>query len=282
MKTNINASAITDDRTLQTVSADLSKLDVAGREVNLAVEELSKIKIISNKQQVDDTMALLKICKEIEKAIETRRKELVTPFNTTVKVYNDYAKNLTSKLSGAIDKVKDVVLLYQKEEEKKALLERTVKREAALVQLGFTFDGDLNLYKMPGIGSMSSNELQHYDDRSFNSILDAWAAAVNAMRTQNAQQTQEENELNNLFGGDSTSAIAVADIAPVVVAPVNGIKSEAVKGTTKRWTFEVTDISQIPREYLVVDETAIRDAINQGVRTIPGVNIFQKEGLSIR
>lgn len=48
------------------------------------------------------------------------------------------------------------------------------------------------------------------------------------------------------------------------------------------WDFEVTDKSQLPLEYLKVDEVAIRNAIRNGERDIAGVKIFQKPQLSLR
>jgi hypothetical protein len=40
--------------------------------------------------------------------------------------------------------------------------------------------------------------------------------------------------------------------------------------------------SAVPVEFLMVNEKAIRAAVKAGVRNIPGVNIFQKEELSVR
>lgn len=51
---------------------------------------------------------------------------------------------------------------------------------------------------------------------------------------------------------------------------------------SKVWDFEVTDKSQLPLEYLKVDEIAIRNAIRNGQREIAGVKIFQKPQLSLR
>ena len=48
------------------------------------------------------------------------------------------------------------------------------------------------------------------------------------------------------------------------------------------WDFEVLDKSQLPLEYLKVDETAIRNAIRNGERDIAGLRIFQKPQLSLR
>lgn len=48
------------------------------------------------------------------------------------------------------------------------------------------------------------------------------------------------------------------------------------------WDFEVTDKSSLPLEYLKVDEVAIRNAVRNGERNIPGVKIYQKPQLSLR
>ena len=50
----------------------------------------------------------------------------------------------------------------------------------------------------------------------------------------------------------------------------------------KVWEFEVVDPKQVPRDYLRVDESAIRRAIMQGIRNIPGVKIYQTERLTVR
>ena len=50
----------------------------------------------------------------------------------------------------------------------------------------------------------------------------------------------------------------------------------------KSWSFEITDENKIPREYLEVDEVAIKDDIKNGMRTIPGVRVFETEEFVIR
>lgn len=44
--------------------------------------------------------------------------------------------------------------------------------------------------------------------------------------------------------------------------------------------FRVVDKNKIPRKYLIVNETAIRVDIRNGISTIPGVEIYQEEELS--
>ncbi|MDD5304787.1 MAG: hypothetical protein PHS14_16955 [Elusimicrobia bacterium] len=50
----------------------------------------------------------------------------------------------------------------------------------------------------------------------------------------------------------------------------------------KVWTFKVLDLDAVPRAYLVLDESRVREAIRQGVREIAGLEIYQDESLSVR
>jgi len=54
-----------------------------------------------------------------------------------------------------------------------------------------------------------------------------------------------------------------------------------VASMAKRWTFEVEDSATVPRRYLIVDTIAIRMAIREGVREIPGVRIYQSESVRV-
>lgn len=56
------------------------------------------------------------------------------------------------------------------------------------------------------------------------------------------------------------------------------VHSENGATTFKKVTdFEVTDPTQIPREYMQVNVPAIRKAVKSGVKNIPGVRIFETE-----
>jgi hypothetical protein len=51
--------------------------------------------------------------------------------------------------------------------------------------------------------------------------------------------------------------------------------------TVKYWTYEIEDTSKVPDQFKVINSTAVNQAIREGVRTIPGIRIFQGERLSI-
>lgn len=41
------------------------------------------------------------------------------------------------------------------------------------------------------------------------------------------------------------------------------------------WVWELTNIAEVPREYLEIDTVKINTAVRQGVRTIPGIRIYE-------
>lgn len=45
---------------------------------------------------------------------------------------------------------------------------------------------------------------------------------------------------------------------------------------TKIWTYEIMDVSLIPRAYMEPSDKAISDAVKAGTRSIPGVRIYQE------
>lgn len=71
--------------------------------------------------------------------------------------------------------------------------------------------------------------------------------------------------------------------APVIPEAPKVVRTEAgAAHQRKEWVFRVTDPAAIPRDYLVVDERAIREAVKAGVREIPGVEIFEETKTVIR
>lgn len=81
-----------------------------------------------------------------------------------------------------------------------------------------------------------------------------------------------------------------ANVEPVQIAPVVMPKAQSVvrsasggSATQKKvWKFEVTDVAQVSREYLVVNESLVRQHVANGVREIPGVRIFEDIQIALR
>ena len=55
------------------------------------------------------------------------------------------------------------------------------------------------------------------------------------------------------------------------------VAQHSTEGIRNVWTFEVQNLVNVPREYLMLDEKKVREAIRSGERSISGLMIFQKQ-----
>lgn len=77
--------------------------------------------------------------------------------------------------------------------------------------------------------------------------------------------------------------VAVAMVPPPVQDAPRGVRTDYGSASlTQTWDFEIMDPEQVPRAFLSVNEQAIRGAVRGGARSIPGVRIFQKDGIAVR
>jgi hypothetical protein len=267
----------------QKISANIKKFNKAEAMVKLAVKALEPFKKITSVEDQQKALEVAKQANTVSKAIEDRRKVLVKPFNDSVTAINTFAKGLCMQLDGSITVAKTAILAFQKVEEERVLKLRTDARIAMLTQLGFEIkDG---AYRMENIGVVTDAEVRNYDDRLFKGLVDGFSESIKRQTEKVTVPEEEEDELFAAFGStdevDLPDPVAVA-VAPAPVYNAAAFATSSVKGTTKRWTYEVTDISRVPREYLAIDSAAIRAAIASGNRSIAGIRIYQDESLSLR
>lgn len=72
-------------------------------------------------------------------------------------------------------------------------------------------------------------------------------------------------------------------VVPVVTQPETVTRTETGSGHLRMvWDFRLVNEAEIPHEYLMPDEKKIRQAVKNGVRQIPGVEIFEKPVTTIR
>jgi len=286
MTTTVILPAITTGD-VQKVSADLTKFDAARAAVEEARKVLRQFRTIDSKEKLDQALEAAKAANAMLKAIDNRRKELGEPFVTEKKQIDEYAKRLSQDLEADINLTKTEALRFQKEQEQIALQKRTTAREKYMLDIGFTYDGTQERYHIDGVGTMSRSELVNYDDNSFNSITSGFVERLKRQREEAAAKANEDLDMAEMFGSKEQVAEVIDTIKtvtePLVAPPApTAPVVEKAKGLTKRWTFEVQDANQVPREYLTVDEKKIREAVQAGARTIPGVRIYQSESIALR
>jgi hypothetical protein len=104
-------------------------------------------------------------------------------------------------------------------------------------------------------------------------------------REEEARRRKEAEELQAKINAEAkkTGTEPVKVEAAAVPEPQGPVRTAAgTVQTRKVWTFEITDAAQVPREYMAIDETRIRQAVAAGIRQIAGVNIYQDTKVAVR
>ena len=270
------------------VKMDLRKFNKAKAKVTLAVSNIRAITVIMDQAGVTRMMSLLKEADGVGKLIEAKRKDLGDPYRLQVDRVNACAKEIVKDLPDAIKAGKDLILAFHKAEEKKAKLLRKQSREKYLTDINmraFTkeVDGQPVIYHWTNDQEqmIMNYQVEDYAEDQWLSII---AAQAEERRIKEEKVAEKQKEAIDFFGADDTTNVIepVKATPPAVSYSGSSYSAPSTKGLTKRWIFEVTDITQVPREFLQVDETKIRAAIANGTRALAGVRIYQEESISLR
>lgn len=98
-----------------------------------------------------------------------------------------------------------------------------------------------------------------------------------------ARKAQEELQAKIDAEAKAANVEPVQIAAPAVPKQQTMVRTEAGSATQRKvWKHEITDEAQVPREYLVVDESKVRQAVKQGVREIPGIRIYEHTEIAFR
>jgi hypothetical protein len=206
--------------------------------------------VIKSDEHVTGATNLLGFIAQAKKQFEDRRTGIVKPLNDNVKRVNDAFKTITAPLDTANTTLKQKVLIYHREQERKR------QEEIARIEA----------------------ERKVAEEQRQKEIAERQKALDDLGIT--------EGDLAPLPGSDADNIYfpPLEEIAPVVLPPVVPTMTKASLGSAtvkKVWAFEITAPADVPREYLTVDEKKIREAVRAGVREIPGVRIYQDDQLAV-
>ena len=214
------------------------------------IQEFVKTHKIVDQQSLLEATEFLAKAKRAIKLYDEKRLDLTRGLKATVKKIEEIFKAKTNPLDEAIAKLSASILKFNKEQEANRL--RLAQENA-------------------------EREKQE--------------------RIKKAQEDAEAAKLTASIFGDDEEPEAVAEAEQKVeevkqeivkVEPVKAAPVRTMSGTStirKDWTFDVISVEELAksRSDLVIENTvAIRQAIRNGERDIPGLKIYQKETLSVR
>lgn len=213
---------------------------------------------VTSNDERDFVVAFLAEIATAKKAAEARRVALVKPHNDEVATTNRFVKDLLAPVEAADKLLRDRVLAYNREQERKAEAARRAI-EAERLRL----------------------EAEAERQRKEAERLAVEAATLEAQ----GQTAQAAATLDAAVATEAAAHVTQGEAVKPVIAPApvartvnTGMGRSAV---TKRWTYEEINLSFVPRKYLILSPALVREDISAGVREIPGLRIYQVEGLSV-
>lgn len=231
----------------------------------------------------------------IKLPVRTKTQELLP----SAAVKGAYDLKLTTE---ALDKLKEIeVVRHYAEEQSNIAAAITIKDEAsnaraaeAVVNLtkARKFLEDLRAYYTAplekskkgviAIFKRLGEEALGQEERLRREAEKYWMVKENERREADQKRIAEEQERQR-----KARALGRAAPTPITAPPASDpertVATENGSLAMKlKWGFDIVDPALIPRQYLKIDEAAIRAAITNGVREIPGVIISERPESAVR
>ena len=249
-------------------TADLARFDVATAEVQGALAILAEIPTPTDPASRQKLYNALADAAKMKAVIDKRRLELTAPLRERVEAINAYAQDqLIKPMEAKIAERKKEILAYDAEQEaerKKAeevarKLREEAEAEARRIAEEERKKREAEAEKLKGIARVKA--LKEAEERERIAKEAAAKAAAEAESKAAIEASVTQAELRN---------------------QAEDLEAKKSKGAGKVWAWEVVDIANVPREFLVIDPAAVTAQVRAGTRDIFGIRIFQKDSLALR
>lgn len=229
----------------------------------------------------EDSTALADVVQKLDrmrKNVEVVRKKWTEPlFNAKAAIDEDF-RPIREMLERLIKTGKDRIALFAKEQRRLAELRAEEERKKR--------DADL----------AAAQALQREAEaKAADAAVETLTAPTQEAQAE-AAKLLESAQAETHAAGSLAVAAAMTPVTDPAAAKVNNLTGGGMRGT-RTWKFRVVDPAALPREFLVVNESAIRTALATAKKNgllsvdatgnveqrfaIPGVEIFLEEGVAM-
>lgn len=233
--------------------------------------------IITNDTELAKAADFIKGVKTLYKAMDEDRKKLLAPIKTLTDEINSRYKPNMEMLEQIEKDAKAKALTYQQEQERIRIAAEAAERKRL---------EDEAIAKAEEMERIAAEEKAAIDAEAAAKAEELRAAG----REEDAAKVEEQAETAKAETDAAAEKIVTKQIdatARKFAAPAMVRGSTAGSSLGKRWTYEVTDISKVPAEYLEVKAGALRAKMNEmtrnnGTPEMAGVRFYQEDSISIR
>lgn len=240
--------------------SQLKQFDKLSAEIALKVAPTLKIKVTDDDSK-NSAVVAGKEAKSYINFIETKRKELIAPLLAEQRLINDYAENLKSMPQQAEKHVKTELLNYESElakqrEEARLKLEQEANERAAKLKA---------------------------EQEEQNQVL----ADNAALAAELGLKVDKGDEIRQQIINETETERQTAELKADIKAQSKAIEANKVSGVRQIWKFKTSDLSKVPREFLVLDESKVREHMNAQVKAgqtpaLDGIEFYQEATMALR
>jgi hypothetical protein len=227
------------------------------------------ILVIREEKDVEFATGILKNCQTTEKNLEAKRIEITKPLNDFLKEVNQLFKDTGIPLSKAKAMLKEKMVAFHAEVERKRIEEQKKRDEEERLRLKKIEDERI---------AREHEEIKKREEEE--------KALKEKKLTPEQQKIEEEKikaEQQKRLEEEEKKRIAeeerVAEEKRKAEEEAERLKNLNVKGITKRIVYEIVDADSVPREFCSPDSKKINEAIKKGIRTIQGLNIHEETSI---
>lgn len=219
--------------------------------------------VIRSAAAYSDAAQLLKSIKGQLAAFEDARTKITKPINDGLREINAQHRATVAPLLADEQTIKQAMIAFDNEQDRLRAEQQRRDNEAA----------DRERRRLQAIADETARKAREEADAKRKAADEAAAAgrAEDAAKLAAQAQRIDDRAAAKVETFEGRAAAVVAPVSQVAAPKVGGISIPKV------WTFDITDASLIPREYLLVDETKIRKVVAalKGSTNIPGVRVTE-------
>lgn len=264
-------------------TADLARFDVATAEVQGALAILAEIPTPTDPASRQKLYNALADAAKMKAVIDKRRLELTAPLRERVEAINAYAQDqLIKPMEAKIAERKKEILAYDAEQERLKQVELARIRAEQEAERKKAEEVARKLREEAEAEARRIAEEERKKREAEAEKLKGIARVKALKEAEERERIAKEAAAKAAAEAESKAAIEASVTQAELRNQAEDLEAKKSKGAGKVWAWEVVDIANVPREFLVIDPAAVTAQVRAGTRDIFGIRIFQKDSLALR
>lgn len=254
------------------LEAKRAKIEKSTLALSNDVRELKIFDEASEEKAIDLLGAVSAYLKRIEDLRKTATKPLVDQkkaADNLAKMFSEPLERMQAGIKGALKQYMDAKAAAAAAEAAKIRAAQLAKEKAEQEKLAAAQRQQAEAERKEAEALRAANDAKTKKAREA-----AWKKADEAAAAAKVEATK---------AAEAQQALDTKEIVMVEEAPKSVRTASGAMATRKLiWTYKIVAHEIVPMDYLCIDEKAVKEAIRQGVREIPGIEIYQESDISSR